>query len=143
MGAGELARAPKASCFQTVVSNHQAARRDASPHLGGDSAGGDGTPPLGSRAARRDASPHRGRLATCCDRIGGRSKLRPSREDSSLALGETAEQRELRRRRFVGRMHKAFVRRDAELDMADFPRLGIRLDHPTRCRVAERFMPVT
>ena len=34
MGAGELARAPKASCFQTVVSNHQAARRDASPHHG-------------------------------------------------------------------------------------------------------------
>ena len=25
MGAGELARAPKASCFQTVVSNHQKA----------------------------------------------------------------------------------------------------------------------
>ena len=79
--------------------------------------------------------PHDGYGATV-----GRDKRGCGR--SSFALGETAEQRELRRRRFVGWMLKAFVRRDAELDMADFPRLGIRLDHPARHRVAERFMPV-
>ena len=42
MGAGELARAHEASCFQTVVSNHQKARRDASPHHGRS---GDVSPP--------------------------------------------------------------------------------------------------
>ena len=67
MGAGELARAPKASCFQTVVSNHQAARRDASPHRGGDSAGGDGTPPLPTAAQERGppVRSRNGRNARC------------------------------------------------------------------------------
>ena len=67
MGAGELARAPKASCFQTVVSNHQAARRDASPHMGGDSAGGDGTPPLPTAAQER------GPPVCCNSGLAGRS----------------------------------------------------------------------
>ena len=40
----------------------------------------EGTLPKATRRARkRVRSPHRGRVATCCDRIGGRSKLRPSR----------------------------------------------------------------
>ena len=77
--------------------------------------------------------PHDGYGATV-----GRDKRGCGR--SSFALGETAEPRELRRRRFVGRMHKAFVRRDAELDMADFPRLGVCLDHPARHRVAWPFV---
>ena len=62
MGVGELARAPKASCFQTVVSNHQ--------------------------AARRDASPHHGRVATCYERTGGRMRAAMERRPYRLGSRE-------------------------------------------------------
>ena len=71
MGAGELARAPMASCFQTVVSNHQKARRDASPRHGRS---GDVSPPRWRLSIR----PRRSAALPCGAATGGTPVVPPN-----------------------------------------------------------------